>query len=169
MSLFDQGWGEDLSNSFSSLTHAPIDNTQTYGDNHGEATTKAVIAAGLLYGLGGFGGEGFGGEANLGMGGAGGESAGGGGGGGMLSQFGGSALNNIKNLFGGMGGGQQQQPRFNPFSPATPMPADSPYHPMQFQNQSFTPWMQNVTSMGMAKQQMPGPAEHIFAAGKGFF
>ena len=159
MSLFDQGWGEDLSNSFESLNHAPVDNTQRYGDNHGEATTKGLIGAALLYAMGPYGGGGgFGG----------GES--GGSSGGMFTQFGGSALNNLKGLFGGLGGQPQQQQAYqNPFSPAQPLAQESPYHPMNFGNQSFTPWMQNVASMGMPKLQIPGPAEHIFAQGKGFF
>lgn len=165
MSFLDQGWTEDLNNSFEDSRHAPIDNTMRYGDNHGEATTKGIIGAALLYALGPWGGGGGAAE------GGGEAAAGGGGSGGMLSQFGGSALNNLKGLFGGMGNQQPQQQMMyqNPFSPAQPLAPESPYHPMNFGNQSFTPWMQNVASMGMPRQQILGPAEHIFAQGKGFF
>lgn len=172
MSIFD-GLTGGISDSFESLNHAPVDNTQRFGDNHGEATTKTFMAAALAYALGGGGGYGdtTGGGALSGpsspfgwMGGGGGD-AGGGGTGGAMSYLP-SALKGLGGMFG-LGGQQQQQPRMNPFSPANPLSPDSPYHPTQFQNASFTPWEQNIATMGMPIQQKP--MQHIFGQGNRLF
>jgi len=153
-----------------------------FSHNYG-AETAALIAAGMY----GAGGSDFGGGETAGGGEAGGGFAGSSasdwgfqGGGGANGELSGeanpswlrqipNALSNISNLFGGGGNQQQPQPRFNPFSPAQPLSPESPYHPMNFGNESFTPWMQNVASMEMPKQLIPSPAEHIFAQGRGFF
>lgn len=104
MSLFDQGWGEDLSDSFESFNHAPVDNTHDFMDQHGEKVTKAFMIAALAYALGGAGGGG------------GGEAAGGGGGGmssgGWIPQAMRGAKGMLGNL-GNMGGGGDNGPEYS--------------------------------------------------------
>lgn len=93
-----------------------------------------------------------------------------------LGQFGsraGGYLGGLGSLWSGGGGGQQQpQGGFytNPFSPRQPIPPDSPYHPMQFQNESFRPWQANVAATGIGqKPALMFPQQHIFAPGQGLF
>lgn len=177
MSIFDQDWLQngigDLGESAEdSASHAALPTTMRFMDDHGENVTKAFMIAALAYaGMGGaFGGGAGGGEA------AGGAAGGGGGSGGAFPTFGKSAIGGIGNLLGGLGGGggQQQQPmmpQYNPFSPQQPEKED-PYRPMQFANNSFSPWAHNVTS-AMVKPTSIVPyreeAEHIFSKGKGLF
>lgn len=90
MSFFD-----DISDSFESLNHAPIDNTMRFMDNHGEAVTKTFIAAALLYALGGAGGGESGGGSLFG---------GSGSSGGWIPQ----TLQGAKGMLGNLGGGGGQ-------------------------------------------------------------
>jgi hypothetical protein len=154
MSL-DFGWLQDIGHSLEKAGQQQSDNTNRFMDNHGENVTKGAMLAALAYFTGGAGG----GE----------EVAGGGGSssGGLFSGLLGQGKNTLGNLGGMFGGGQQQQQQqpmyVNPFSPTTQIPKDSPYHPMQFQNASFTPWEQNVATMGMPSQSTL-PRRNVFGS-----
>src|SRR6185436_12733160 len=113
-----------------------------FSHNYG-AETAGIIAA-LMSG-GGDGGEG------AMFGGGGGGSLGGSGTGGAMSYLP-NALSNVSKLFGGMGGGGNGggQAQLSSFLPQSQQqPGQSPWMRPQFQNQSFTPWTQNIASMGM--------------------
>ena len=71
---------------------------------------------------------------------------------------GGGALYGMRGMFDG-GGGQQQQPPptfySNPFSP--PQQQDQPWQQAHFQNNSFTPWLQNVSALQHPSLYQPLP------------
>ena len=135
-------------------------NSWRYSDNHGENTVKAAMIAMLAYGLGG-----------LGAGGEGGSMGGGGSSGGALGTFGGNALGNVGKLFGGLGGGQQQQQQPMLYIPPQQQPQEKeqPWQPMQFQNASFTPYLNNVANTGMLRQPQLGSPLQQPVFGKSYF
>lgn len=71
-------------------------------------------------------------------------------------------------LFGGGRGGGNQSPQptfYNPFSPQPPQP--QPIAQTHFQNNSFTPWLQNVSNM--QRPRTIQPLAPMFKPGTGYF